>query len=477
MAKIREKIKVFQSPRGTHDILPEDQRLWEKIRDTMRSISMFYGFERIDTPHFEDTELFYAGVGKTTDIVSKQMYSFKTRGGDQLTLRPEGTAPIARAYLEHGMSVWPQPVKLYYIGSFFRHESPQRGRFREFRQWGIELFGDESAVADAEIIQMFYVFLHDWGIKPLVVEVNSIGCSVCRPSYRAQLTQYYRSRVKGLCRDCKERFVENPIRLLDCAEEKCTMVKKSAPQFLDRLCEGCRTHFKSLLEFLEEVGIPYVLNPHLVRGLDYYTRTVFEMFLEVPIQKPEAVPAPTPIPVPTPVPVIPASEAPVVVVEKPAEPEPQSFKRLAICGGGRYDNLIELVGGKPTPAVGAAMGMERLVGIIKQRGSKIPETPKPKVFVVQLGELAKKKSLRIMEELRRAGISMAESLGRDAIRSQLKAADRVGAEFALIIGQKEALDDMVIIREMSSGIQESILQTKLVDTLKLKLRRAKPGER
>lgn len=477
MAKSKEKLKAIQSPRGTHDILPQDERLWEKVRNSLRDISNFYGFERIETPHFEDTDLFTVGVGKGTDIVTKEMYTFRTKGGDQLTLRPEGTASIARAFVEHGMMVWPQPVKLFYEGSFFRHESPQRGRYREFHQWGLELIGDETAVADAEIIQLFYLFLQDWGIKPVSVEVNSVGCSNCRPSYRSQLTQYYRSRVKGLCKDCKERFVENPLRLLDCTEEKCVMVKKSAPQILDRLCEACRNHFKTLIEFLEEGGVPYVLNPHLVRGLDYYTRTVFEIFLE-----PTLVSAVLPKAPEEKVAVVELSPvdpmAPVELEVRPEvkpEPEHEPTKRLAIVSGGRYDNLIELVGGRATPAVGAAMGLERLVHIIKTRGVKVPEVAKPKVFVVQLGELAKRKSLRIMEDLRHAGISMAESLGRDAIRSQLKVADRVGAEFALIIGQKEALDGMVIVREMTSGIQESIPLAKLVESLKTKFRNAKPS--
>ena len=452
MARAKEKPKTFQSPRGAHDILPEDQRLWDKVRDSLRAISNFYGFERIDTPHFEDTELFYVGVGRATDIVSKQLYSFKPRGGDMRTLRPEGTAPIARAYVEHGMAAWPQPVKLYYLGSFFRHESPQRGRFREFRQWGLELLGDEGAAADAQIIQVFYIFLREWGLGDSAVEVNSIGCSLCRPSYRSQLVQYYRSRVRGLCRDCKERFRENPLRLLDCAQEKCVMVKKSAPQILDKLCDPCRAHFKALLEFLEESAVPYVLNPRLVRGLDYYTRTVFETFIEDQ-SKPAVVDA--------------ASGSEDKGKAEPAE----AAKKLAIVSGGRYDNLIELVGGRPTPAVGGAMGLERLISIIKKREAKIPLTARPKVFLAQLGELAKKKSFGLMEELRKAGITAAESLGRDSIRSQLKIADRRGAEYTLIVGQKEALDQMVIIREMLSGTQEAIPQSKLIETLKRKLRK------
>lgn len=455
MANMRDKSKPLQRPRGTHDILPAEGGLWEKVRQSARELALFYGFEPIETPHFEDTDLFTRGVGPATDIVAKQLYSFKTRGGDALTLRPEGTAAIARAHIEHGMMNWPQPVKLHYLGSFFRHEAPQRGRFREFHQWGIELLGEEGAVADAEVIHVSYRLLGDWGLEGATVEVNSVGCPQCRPAYRNQLLQYYRQKVRGLCRDCKDRFRENPLRLLDCTQEKCVIVKKAAPQIIDRLCEACKQHFRSLLEFLEEIGIPYALNPHLVRGLDYYTRTVFETFYEPPPQPEASSPAA-------------AGDGP------PGEDGPaaaEAPKRLAIVSGGRYDGLIEAMGGKPTPAVGAALGLERFVHLVRERKPKLLEATPPKVFLVQLGELAKKKSFAVMEELRRAGISMAESLGRDAIRSQLKIADRVRAPFALIIGQKEALDGTVIVRDMSSGIQETVSQAKLAETLKRKLKR------
>ncbi len=455
--------KPFAAPRGMHDLLPEDQKIWERVRLVAKNLSAAYGFLRIDTPHLEDTELFSVGVGRATDIVSKQMYSFKTRGGDALTLRPEGTAPVARAYVEHGMWNLPQPVKLYYFGSFFRHESPQRGRFREFHQWGLELIGDEQAVADAQIVQLFHLFFRELGFTQTVVEVNSIGCKACRPGYRQELTRYYRAKVKGLCRDCKDRFSQNPLRLLDCTQEKCVMVKKNAPQFLDHLCERCKRHLALLLEFFEELGIPYVLNPHLVRGLDYYTRTVFEFYLEADVLGGRP---------------LPAVGEPGAHSEGQAEgkqPEkaevPGEGRRLAICSGGRYDELIELLGGRPTPGVGGALGAERVVALVKHLALRVPEPAKPRVFIVQLGDLAKKKSLKLMEELRRAGIPMAESLGRDSIRSQLKIADRLGVEAALILGQKEALDEMLIVREMSTGVQETIPQAKLIETLKKKLKK------
>jgi len=458
----KQKTNEFRSPRGTHDILPEEERLWDKIRQEAKEISGFYGFGRIDTPHFEHTELFTLGTGSVTDIVTKQMYSFRTRGGDQLTLRPEGTPPIMRAFFEHGMFNLPQPVKLYYIGQFFRHESPQRGRFREFNQWGLELIGEDSPVADAQVIQIFFVFLREVGVKNAILEVNSTGCQICRPRYRSELVAYYRPRLKGLCKDCKDRSRQNPLRLLDCKEEKCQIVRRGAPETLDHLCDNCKNHLKLLLEFLDEVSIPYLLNPYLVRGLDYYTRTVFEIFVgEEEKEKPKEVSVDSQK----------RGEENPVKEENEAPPESLTSKRLALGGGGRYDNLAEILGGKTVPAVGGALGIERIILALKAQGYKVSEPAKPKTFFVQLGELARKKSLPLIEELRKARVSVAESLGRDSIKSQLNIADKVGAEYALILGQKEALDGTIILREMSSGIQEAVPQEKFIDFLKKKLKK------
>jgi histidyl-tRNA synthetase len=467
------KNKTFQAPRGTHDILPPAQPYWDKIRKITNELSSYYGYGRIATPHIEDTELFLRAVGETSDIVEKQMYSFRTRGGDALTLRPEGTAPIARAYIENGLVSEPHPVKLWYFGEFFRHEAPQKGRYREFNQWGLESIGDESVIAEAEIMHIFSVALQELGFNNYVFHVNSIGCSACRPAYRSQLLQYYRSRIKGLCKDCKERYKANPLRLLDCKEEKCEIAKKGAPQMIEHLCEQCKNHFTLLLEFLDEDGVPYLLNSRLVRGLDYYARTVFEIFLDesadvaVPAVAPET-PAETPA----------VSEQPNVpdtIAEKKQEPEKSAEavhekKMLALGSGGRYDGLIETIGGRPTPAAGGAMGIERLVALLKQRGMRAASS-RQKVFFVQLGDLAKKKSFRIMEELRNANIPVGESIGKPSVKSQLKLADKHEAQYSLILGQKEAIDNTIIIREMSSGIQETILREKMVDTLKKKLRK------
>src|SRR3989344_4401477 len=271
--------ETIQTPKGTHDILPEDFPYYDKIVQVAENIAKFYGFKRIETPHFEKTDLFLRTLGETTDIIEKQMYSFRTRGGDQLTLRPEGTAPVARAYIQHGMASWPQPVKLYYYGSVFRHENPQRGRYREFDQFGFEILGEDDIVADALIIRLFYAMLDELGFKNIAVQVNSIGDEESRAAYRKDLITFYRKRINSICKDCKRRIKENPLRLLDCKESGCVEVREEAPQMIKSLSENSKRRFKMLLEFLEEGGIPYFLNPHLVRGLDYYTGTVFEMFI------------------------------------------------------------------------------------------------------------------------------------------------------------------------------------------------------
>ncbi len=310
-----------------HDILPDEQPYWEKIRRILKERALDYGFERIDTPLIEDMEIYERGTGLTTDIVEKELYSFKTKGGDQVALRPEGTPGVIRAYLENGMVNWPHPVKLYYFGPMFRYERPQAGRYRQHYQFGFEAIGGQEPVLDVQIIQLYLHVLKDLGIKNVQVQINSLGCPECRPSYRRALIDYYRSKKQKICPDCQRRLKINPLRLLDCKEEKCQPIKAGAPLTLDYLCKSCHDHFKTVLEFLDELEIPYFLNQQLVRGLDYYTKTVFEIL-----------------------------------------PEPQKVEgdielsgQGALGGGGRYDGLVKLLGGKPTPGVGMGAGGEGYV--------------------------------------------------------------------------------------------------------------------
>ena len=408
-----------------HDILPEDQQYYQKIYSTASEIADFYGFQKIDTPILEDAELFSRGVGLTTDIVEKQMYAFKTRGGDYLALRPEFTAAFSRAYMEHGMFNLPQPVKLFTFGPLFRYERPQLGRFRQFHQIDLEAFGEGSSVIDAQIIQIFYNILKELKFKNIVIEINSIGDNQCRPYYKKLLTNYLKARENSLCSDCRRRIRENPLRVLDCKEEKCQPVKAQAPQLIDHLCEGCKTHFKQVLEFLDEIELPYRLNPYLVRGLDYYTKTVFEFFEDT-----------------------------------------DTGKNLgALVGGGRFDGLAKILGGKDTPACGAAAGVERLVQVIKERIKDIPPVKK-NIFLAQLGDLAKRKSLRLYEDFRKSKILIAESLSKDSLKTQLRSADRLGASYTLILGQREALEGTVIVRDMKTGRQDTIKIDKVVGEIK-----------
>lgn len=440
----RVKQKLFQAPRGMHDVLPEDQPYWEKIRKVLKERSFDYGFERIDTPLVEDTELYIRGTGSTTDIVEKELYSFKTKGGDQLSLRPEGTPGVVRAYLENGMVNWPHPVKLCYFGPMFRYERPQAGRFRQHYQMGFETIGGQEPVLDVQIVQLFLHILRDLGIKNTEVQINSLGCPECRPAFRRALIEYYRNKKQRICPDCQRRLKTNPLRLLDCKEEKCQPVKAGAPMTLDYLCKACHDHFKTVLEFLDELEIPYFLNQQLVRGLDYYTKTVFEIW-----------PGPNPPP---------AGQS---KIKETAEIKSQG----ALGGGGRYDGLVKLLGGKATPAVGMAAGAERIIAFMKEQGLKGAARTSPKVFLVQLGEMGQKKSLKLFADLREAGIIVAESLSKPSIKSQLKIADRFGIGYVLILGQQEALDGTVIIRDMASGVQETVPGKRVVEEVKKRLAR------
>ncbi len=423
----RAKIEPLNPPRGTTDLLPGDFLYRDYVLSVVNKYAEIYGFGKIETPVMENTGLFVRSIGETTDIVEKEMFSFTTRGGDKLTLRPEGTASAARAYITNGMSKWSQPVKLYYIWPMFRYERPQAGRRRQFNQVGFEILGSPDPIFDAQTIQLCWVIFKKLKLKNVVIQINSIGDAKCRGKYRSALVEYYRSRASKLCANCRLRLTKNPLRLLDCKEEKCALIRSSAPQTVDYLCQECHDHFKSVLEYLDEINLPYILNPYLVRGLDYYTKTVFEFI-----------------------------------------PEGDEYRQSSLGGGGRYDKLIEMLGGEPTPAVGVALGIERIVDKIKETKLNLEKKNYAKVFLVQLCDLAKKKSFRLFNDLIEAGISAAESFGRGSIKSQLRVANRLKIKTALIIGQKEALDNTVIIRDMESGTQEVADRAKIINIIRKK---------
>jgi len=420
---------ALQPPRGMKDILPDDQPYWEQIRRVTERLSRDYGFGRIDTPLVEFSNLFNRSIGEGTDIVEKELYSFVTKGGDKVALRPEMTAGIARAFIQHGMNVLSKPVKLFSTGPVYRYDRPQEGRYREFYQVNYDAFGEQDPILDAQMIQVAARVVQNLGIKAIQIQVNSIGCPTCRKEYKDLLVNYLESKANKLCIDCKRRMEVNPLRVLDCKEDKCSQVAAAAPQSVDHLCEECRVHFKSLLEYLDELDLPYTINPRLVRGLDYYTKTVFEIWS--------------------------GSE---------------EGRKSALGGGGRYDNLVKMLGGEATPAIGFGLGVERLILEMKRVQAKPYHAPKPKVFLAQLGDLAKKKSLRMFSDLEKNGILVAESFGRGSLKSQLRVANRLGVEMTLILGQKEALDKTVIIKNMISGEQETVSVDKLIDLVKKKLK-------
>jgi histidyl-tRNA synthetase len=412
------------------DILPEDQLFYKKVYTVGEKIASFYGFKEISPPILESTELFEKGTGEATEIVEKQMYSLKTKGGDSLTLRPEFTPSLARAYIEHGMISLPQPVKLFSFGPVFRHERPQAGRYRQFYQFNLEVFGSKRPIIDVEIIYIYYNILQALGIKKLIIEINSIGDKECVGDYKKVLLKYLKKNEGSLCTDCKRRLKTNPLRIMDCKQDRCRQIVSGAPQIIDHLCKDCHGHFKKVLEFLDELGLPYNLNPCLVRGLDYYTRTVFEIIAE----------------------------------------DELGGQLGSLIGGGRYDNLIKLFSRKSIPACGGAAGVERIISIMKDRSLYPSPNPEAKVFLAQLGDSAKIKSLKLMEDLRKAGILVAESLDKESLSTQLKNADRIKASYSLIIGEEEANRDMIIIRDMDNGRQTSVKIDKVAEELKKKIK-------
>ncbi len=428
--KKKKKKITAQALRGTQDILPEKQKYWGRICRALYAIAASYGFERIDTPIIESADVFLSSLWQSADAAKKNVYAFRSRGGEAIALRSEGRPGLVRAYIQHGMVNLPQPVKLYYVGPMFRYEHPQHGKYRQFHQFGFEIFGEEEAVADAQIIHIFYLLLRDLGLKNIQIRINSLGHASDQKKYRSVLLQYYRSNTQKICQQCRQRLKTNPFQLLRCQEEKCIQTRNEAPQIIDHLSPECHNHFKEVLEFLEELELPYLLDPYLTRDKDYYSKTVFKII-----------------------------------------PEGSESGLKTFVAGGRCDRLIEGMGEKNISATGGAGGVERIIQAMEDANIRIESRTKPHVFLAQLGTLGKRKSLRLFEDLRKAGIPSSESLGKASIKSQLKIAERLGVSISLILGQKEALDGNIIIREMDSGVQETVPMTKVIFEIKRRLKR------
>lgn len=440
---------IYFHPRGMHDVLPGEQPYWELIGDTVRQLATSFNFQRIDTPLAESPGLFERGLGTTSDVVSKEMFHVRDRSGkEKLALRPELTAGIVRAYLEHGMHTMPQPVRLWYVGPMFRHDRPQAGRYRQFTQFGVEVIGEGSPLIDAQVIHLVHEIIRELQLEHVRLELNSMGhfAPECRSKYLDLLRTHAVDHLAKLCANCKRRAKVNPLRLLDCKEEKCQVVANQAPKIAEHLCTACTSHYAAVKSALADLHVPVKENPHLVRGLDYYTRTVFEV-------------------VPT---------APQAVPQMPEAGAGGEVSRpvFSLGGGGRYDGLVELFGGPPTPAMGFAGGIERIILAMKAEGIEVRRTGQPELFLAHLGDLGRKQALKLFDELRRAGFRVAEALHKPGIKGQLRVADRQKIPWALIVGQKEALDSSVIIRNMESGVQEtlSVSMDVLIPALKKRLR-------
>jgi histidyl-tRNA synthetase len=422
------KITELAAPKGMRDIRGEEYYLFQGFFEKAQEIALYYGFSPIETPILEHEEAFTSAIGIGTDVVDKEMYTLKTKGGDHLAMRPEHTAALMRAYLEHGMQSEPQPVLFYQYGPVFRHDKPQRGRYRQFWQFDVDALGSEKSIVDALVLKTVCTILQEAGAENISVDINSIGDKECRPQYIRELTNYYKKHLSSLPPIDRERLKTNPLRILDSKEEKTKEINEGAPDSISYLCPACKKHFKEVLEYLEEIGIPYTINKNLVRGLSYYTRTVFE-----------------------------------VIEEKGSE----EGTPLTIAAGGRYDYLGKQLGGKKdVPAIGISIGVDRILTMpwYKKQTPRIMK--KPKIYFIQLGADAKLKSLNVIEILRKAHIPIMQSLSKDSLGSQLAVAEKLGVPYTIIFGQKEAIENSVIVRNMQSRSQETVKQAKLLEYLK-----------
>lgn len=414
---------MLQTPRGTNDLLPDEQAYWSFVTAQFKEICSSYGYGEIRTPVFEDTRLFQRTVGEGTDIVEKEMYTFSDRGGDSLTLRPEGTAPVVRAYLEHGMHRLPQPVKLSYIASIFRYDRPQAGRLRQHHQFGVEALGEATATIDAEVIGLLLHLYRSVGLSGVSLQLNSIGDAACRPQFMQELQDYYRAHVHSLCENCQDRLERNPLRLLDCKEDSCQEFIHAAPHTLDNLCGDCAAHFGTLTSSLEAMGIAYATNHTLVRGLDYYTRTVFEVW-------PETV-----------------------------------GRQSALGGGGRYDGLARQIGKRDVPGIGFGTGIERIVLNLQRQNVAPGDDRLFGVYVATLGERAGKYGISLVNDLRQRGIRAQTTYKPRSLKAQLRQAGNLESDFAVIVGDDELAQGHVLLRDLQASTQEYVASAELLDRL------------
>ncbi len=414
---------LTKAPRGTQDVLPEQSAKWQHIEKTVMKVAELFGFKEIRFPTFEHTELFARGVGDSTDVVQKEMYTFLDKGERSITLRPEGTAGAMRTLIEHGLLNGALPVKACYLTSCFRYEKPQAGRLREFHQFGAELVGAASPAADAEVISMVSQIFDQLQIEGIELEINSIGCPECRAKYNAALKEYFKSHEEELCETCRDRLERNPMRILDCKSPVCHKIGEDAPVILDYLCDDCQVHFDELQERLDSLGIEYTVNPTIVRGLDYYTRTVFE-FVSTNIGS-----------------------------------------QGTVCGGGRYDGLIELLGGPKTPSIGFAMGLERLLLLMENTGVPFPEEGNVDIYIGSMGTKASIEAGNLVSSLRAEGFTAECDLCARSVKSQMKYADKIGAALSCIIGDSELESGKVTVKNMKEGTSEEVELEELIEYL------------
>ncbi len=427
--KVKMTTANFQSVKGMRDIMGDDYYRIQGFFEKAQEVSEYYGFKPIETPVLEQEDVFRTSIGEGTDIIDKEMYAFKTRGGDRVAMRPEHTAGTMRAYIEHGMLAQPQPVLLYHAGPVFRHDNPQKGRYRQFNQFDIDAFGSDKSIVDALVIRTIYTVIEEAGAKDLSIDINSIGDKDCRPKYVRELTNYYKKHLKDLPAIDRERLTNNPLRILDSKDPVTIKINEGAPDSVSFLCPACKKHFKEVLEYLEEMHIPYTINKNLVRGLSYYTRTVFE------------------------------------VIEHVGEGDQKTS--LTIAGGGRYDYLGKMLGAKKDiPAVGVSIGVDRIITMPWFANLRPRIMREPEAYFIQFGLEAKLKSLNIMEILRKAKFPVVQSISKDKLGSQLAQAEKIGLKYVMIFGQREALDNTVIVRNMQTRSQDIVKIDELSKYLK-----------